>query len=102
MKLNPIKCGVMFLCKKLNNKYTNILGIPITKVYEFLVLKLNYKLKPKFHLDNLFTKNKNYSRVMKILKYQKSPTKYRLELFKVLALSQINYCSFIFTPEFSN
>ena len=36
MKLNPDKCGILFLSKKNYNKYEKLVGIPVIKQYEFL------------------------------------------------------------------
>ena len=44
MKLNPLKCGILFLGKKYSNKHNNILSIPVVKKYKFLGITLNYKL----------------------------------------------------------
>lgn len=49
MKLNPTKCGILFLNKNINRRSKYIGDIPIVHKYTFLGITLTNRLKINIH-----------------------------------------------------
>jgi hypothetical protein len=59
-----------------------ISGIPIINNYKYLGIDIINKLKLKFKLEELAVIAEKYTKLLKILNYQKVSIKYIVELFK--------------------